>query len=222
MSNVRVIRVLCVDDHAFISDGLRTRFGSERDIEFVGWRDSAESLISAVEETHADVVLLDIEMPGPDPFDAVRELMGKHDDVRVIFLSAYVRDRFIDEALEAGAWGYVSKSDQPDSVIEAIRGVVRDEYVFGPEVLKRCQTSGGRRSGSKKTAPASKLDRLSPREIHVLRLIGKGLSRAEIAGTLHRSPKTIDNHRAAIMEKLDIHDQVGLARFAIREGLINV
>ena len=133
-------------------------------------------------------------------------------------LSAYVRDRFIDRALDAGAWGYLSKSDDPDSVAEAIRQVRGGAFAFGPKVLERCQPPGPGRA----ERPATKLDLLTPREVQILSLIGKGLSRVDIAEALHRSPKTVDNHRAAIMEKLGIRDRVELARYAISEGLTDV
>src|SRR5262249_22959876 len=136
-------------------------------------------------------------------------------------LSAFVRDHYIDLAFKGGAWGYLSKSDDPTTVIDAIRKVHRGEFAFGERVLERCQTTTPSKT-SAPPAPVSKLDLLTPRELQVLRLIGKGLSRLDIAKAIHRSPKTVDNHRAAIMEKLGIHDRVELARYAISEGLTEV
>jgi len=215
----RPTRVLCVDDHQFLGEGLRTKLSLEPDMEFVGWIGSAATLLSEVKSTQADVVLMDIEMPGPDPFEALADLVRSSPDVRVLMFSAYVRDRFIDRALDAGAWGYLSKSDDPDSVAEAIRTVRGGEFAFGPKVLDRCQPRGPGRSAER---PVTKLDLLTPRELQILGLIGKGLSRVDIAEALRRSPKTVDNHRAAIMEKLGVHDRVELARYAIREGLTDV
>jgi DNA-binding NarL/FixJ family response regulator len=219
-----LIRVLCVDDHAFLVEGLRTRLKLEPDIEFVGWLSSAKELIAEVERTKANIVLLDIEMPPPDPFEILGDLRRRLPDVRAIMLSAFVRDHYIDLAFKGGAWGYLSKSDDPTTVIEAIRKVHRGEFAFGERVLERCQTPPTKASSSSAEAPkpASKLDLLTPRELQVLRLIGKGLSRIDIASAIHRSPKTVDNHRAAIMEKLAIHDRVELARYAISEGLTEV
>jgi DNA-binding NarL/FixJ family response regulator len=139
-------------------------------------------------------------------------------------LSAYVRDRYLDAAIASGAWGYLSKSDSPDAVLDAVRKAAAGEFAFGPTVLERCKVegAGAGRGGAGGPKPSSRLDLLTPREIQVLRLIGKGMSRLEIAKTLSRSPKTIDNHRAAIMEKLGIHDRVELARYAIEEGLAEV
>lgn len=216
MSN-QPLRILCVDDHAFLAEGMKTRLGLEGDMEFVGRLESAEKLVEEVQRTRADIVLLDIEMPGPDPFEVMEDLHRRVPAARAIILSAYVRDHYIDTAVKRGAWGYLSKSDDPDTVIDAIRKVSRGEFAFGPAVLERCQPLS--EAGTQPAKPVSRLDRLTPREVQILRMIGKGMSRLDIAKSIHRSPKTIDNHRSAIMEKLGIHDRVELARYALREGL---
>jgi len=215
------IRILCVDDHEFLVEGLKARLNAEPDMQCVGRLPSADGLVSTVRETDADVVLLDIEMPGQDAFEALRDLVRQNPDVRVIMLSAYVRDSYIDAAYQAGAWGYLSKADDPDAIIKAVKDVAQGKFTFGPEVINRCQPEGLKstngRSGSK-----SRLGTLTPREHEILRMIARGMTRKEIAEVICRSPKTVDNHRAAIMEKLGIHDQVGLTRFAIGEGLVEV
>jgi len=213
------IRILCVDDHSFLTEGLRARFEPERDIEFVGSLLSADGLIQEVRRLKPDVVLVDIEMPGIDPFEAIDNLRHTNPDVKAIILSAYVRDHYISAAFDAGAWGYFCKSDDPAEIIEGVRKVKKGEFAFGPKVQERCQPSGGGRRG-KPQAPVSKISALTPREQEVLRMIGKGLTRAEIAKALCRSPKTVDGHRESIMGKLDIHDRGELVRFAIREGLV--
>jgi len=214
------IRVLCVDDHAFLADGLRARFELEDDIEFVGHLSSAEQLEERTRELRPDIVLLDIEMPGPDPFESANALKRMHPDVRVIFLSAYVRDHYISAAVSAGAYGYFSKSDDTDEIVTGIRGVARTgEFAFGPKVRERCAPSQVQRRQPPKP-PSTRMESLSQRELEVLRLIGRGMSRHEIAETLCRSAKTVDGHREKIMEKLDIHDRAELVRFAIREGLV--
>lgn len=213
------IRVLCVDDHAFVVDGLRTRLEVESDMEFVGHETSAEGLIAKVEATGATVVLLDIDMPGPDVFEAIRELRERKPDARAILLSAFVRDRYIDAAYEAGAWGYLSKSDAPDDVIDGIRRVAHGELAYSEAVTQRSlpQTASPAGAGT-----SSKLSLLTTREQQILRMIAKGMSRSAIAEDLCRSPMTVDNHRKSIMKKLGIHDRVELVRYAIAEGLVEV
>ena len=215
----RSIRLLCVDDHAFLVEGLRARFAMESDFELAGRLPTAEGLIDEVKRTRAQIVLIDIEMPGPDPFDSISELKRVNQDVRVIMLSAYIRDHYIEAAYKAGAWGYFCKSDEMDAIVEGIRKVASGEFALGPKVQERCRLTQGRKPGEE-SKPKSKLDSLTPREQEVLRLIGRGMSRIEIAKQLSRSPKTIDGHRELIMKKLDIHDRGELVRFAIREGLV--
>ena len=218
--NQRPIRILCVDDHAFLVEGLQARFALEDDLEYVGSLPSAQHLVAQAKRLHPDIVLLDLEMPGPDPFEAADDLRRQCPDVRTIILSAYVRDHYITAATKAGAWGYFSKSEDAETIVDGIRKVARGEFAFSPKVQERCKPTHG--TNPKRVVPSSKLDSLTPRENEVLRMIGKGSSRIEIAQTLCRSPKTIDGHREAIMEKLDIHDRGELVRFAIREGMVEV
>lgn len=214
----RPIRILCVDDHSFVIEGLQARLALERDLETIGSLPSAKDLAQEVTLKRPDIVILDIEMPGPDPFETAGDLHQRFPDVRTVFLSAYVRDNYISAAVKAGAWGYFSKSDEPEALIDGLRKVASGQFAFGPKVQARCKPA---KPGSA-DPPATRLDALSEREIEVLRLIGRGLSRAEIARTLCRSPKTVDGHRESIMTKLDIHDRAELVRFAIREGLVEV
>lgn len=217
--NRRTTRILCVDDHSFLIDGLRAKFDLADDLDFVGALPSAEGLLQETGRLLPDVILLDIEMPGTDPFDAVSEIHRLYPNTKAIFLSAYVRDHYISAAIKSGAWGYFAKSDDADAIIDGIRKVMGGEFAFSPKVQARCQPAKGVRRNKLKP-PISRLDSLTPREQEVLRLIGRGLSRSQIAQTLCRSPKTIDGHREALMEKLDIHDRAELVRFAIREGLV--
>lgn len=209
-------------------------------MEVVGSLQRADGLVDKVRETRADVVLLDIEMPGADPFEALAELRKQCPETRTIVLSAYVRDRYVDATVKAGGWGYLAKSDTPEAIVSAIRDVAGGQFVFGPTVLERCRELGrdepppplGAPMGDPATGNApnpsppppspSRLGALTPRELQILRMIGKGMSRTDIAKVIFRSPKTVDAHRAAIMEKLAIHDRVELARYAIREGLVEL
>ncbi len=215
------IRILCVDDHRFLVDGLHARFDLESDLEYVGSLPNANDIVDAVKRLKPHVVLLDIEMPGRDPFEAVEDLCRLCPEVRTIILSAYVRDHYISSATQSGVYGYFSKSDDAEAIVNGIRKVAQGEFAFGPKVRERCAPPARGMSGHP-IVPSSKLDLLTPREAEVLRMIGKGLSRSDIAKGLSRSPKTVDGHREAIMEKLDIHDRAELVRFAIREGLVEV
>lgn len=229
------IRVLCVDDHAVLIEGLKAHFAIEGRIEVVGRLPTAERLLSEVARLRPDIVLLDIEMPGPDAFDMADRLRHMHPAVRVIFLSAHIRDSHIAASFKAGAGGYFSKSDELDDIVAGIRAVAGGaggSFVLGPKVSERCRSvhaqgemGGGRgpargASGANtEDSPATLLESLTAREAEILRLVGKGLSRTQIAADLCRSAKTIDGHQKRMMKKLGITSRADLIRFAIREGL---
>lgn len=225
------IRVLCVDDHALLVEGLKAQFAIDGAIEVVGRVPTAERLLEEVERLSPDVVLLDIEMPGPDAFETADRLVRERPGVRVIVLSAHIRDAFISASFAAGICAYFAKSDDLDDIVRGIHRVIEDgsgAFVLGPKVLERCrpvdvERSGrrGRDSGSamRLGGPMTLLESLTSREVEVLRLIGKGLSRVQIAEQLCRSAKTIDGHQDRMMKKLGIPARADLMRFAIREGL---
>lgn len=212
-------RVLCVDDHELLLEGLQARLANEPDLELVARLSSAEGLVDAVRRHRADLVVIDISMEGPDPFEMMEELHRRCPEVKTVILSAYVRDRYLDLAFDSGAWGYLFKGDDLDVLVEGLRRVARGEYVFGPKVMERMRV---REPRAARPPEESRLKSLSPRELEVLRMIGKGMSRTEIADLLHLSAKTVDTHRTAIMDKLDIHDRTELALFAVREGLVEL
>jgi DNA-binding NarL/FixJ family response regulator len=165
--------------------------------------------------------LIDIDMPGHDAFDAIESIHAANPDVRWIVLSAHIRDSYIDTAIQAGAIGYLSKREEPTAIVNAIRAAMKGEPSFSREVLERYNLRPGQERDLAAGTRGTRLASLTPREVQVLRLIGQGLQRAEIASMIHRSPKTIDVHRGRIMDKLDIHDRVELVRFCIREGIVS-
>ncbi len=208
------IKILCVDDHDFIAGGLAARMASEPDLNYVGRLESAAHLSDAIQRLRPDVVLLDLEMPGPPPLEAMTDALRNHPNVAVIVLSGHVRDASIRGALDGGASGYFSKSDATKLIFDGIRRVAEGGTAFGSDVAERLESQAGT------TRVETRFDTLSPREVEVLRLVGRGMSRADIARALCRSHKTIDAHHTAIMRKLDIHDRAELTRYAIREGLV--
>ena len=229
------IRVLCVDDHAVLMEGLKVQFAIDAGIEVVGRLSTAARLVEEVQRLRPGAVLLDIEMPGPDAFQMADRLRQAHPDVRIIILSAHIRDAFISAAFNSGVSGYFAKSDELEDIVRGIREVMQNRsksFVLGPKVRERCRplpTGRGGRTASagarddiavmRMGAPMTLLASLTPREAEVLRLIGKGLSRTQIAAELCRNVKTIDAHQARMMVKLGIAARAELVRFAIREGL---
>lgn len=217
------VRVLCVDDHAVLVEGLKAQFATDTRIQCTGYLSSAENLLEEVARLSPDVVVLDIEMPGPDVFEIADRLRHQHPNVRFIFLSAHVRDGYLAAAYKCGAWGYFAKGDELEDIMDGIVAVAEDRdgiFIMGPKVKERCQpvkSAPGARNAPAKLVTS--LHTLTNRELEVLRLIGKGMSRTEIAEELSRSAKTIDGHQERIMRKLGVESRSDLVRFAIREGL---
>ncbi|MFO0874927.1 MAG: response regulator transcription factor [Phycisphaerales bacterium] len=208
------IRILCVDDHDLIVEGLAARISMERDLEFCGRLSTADDLVATTVRMRPDVVLIDLEMPGCSPMDAMADALRLVPRTCFVVLSAHVRDINIAAALERGAVGYFSKSDPPAAIFAGLRTVTAGRQAFGAVVAERIAAN------PTNLARPVPMARLSRRELEVLRLIGRGMSRADIARELARATKTIDAHHTSIMRKLDIHDRAELTRYAIREGLV--
>lgn len=216
------MRVLCVDDHAVLIAGLRAHFALDGGIEIAGTLASADGLLEAAARLRPEVVLLDVEMPGPDAFEIADRLRHMNSGVRVVFLSAHVREGYLAAAYRCGAWGYFAKSDDLDDISQGIREVARSRsgtFVLGPKVRALCAAPAGPNAPAPGGTRPTRLDNLTDRELEVLRLIGKGLSRVQIAHELSRSAKTVDGHQDRIMKKLGVSTRAELMRFAIREGL---
>lgn len=225
------IRVMCVDDHAVLVEGLKAHFAVHGDIQVVARLGTAARLVEEVERHNPHVVLLDIEMPGPDVFEMANRLHQAHPQVRIILLSAHVRDAFVTASFSAGVCAYFAKSDELADIVKGIENAVKTRtpaFTLSPKVLERCRpVSVGNRSKHAGTdevgfPPITLMDTLTTREQQILRMIGQGQSRTQIATQLSRSAKTVDAHQHRMMKKLGIAARADLLRFAIREGFAQV
>ena len=215
--NATPISVFLVDDHALVRRSVGECLDRETDITVVGEAGAAHEAVAAVARLLPSIVLMDIDMPGQSCFEAAHAIKQKSPDTRVIFLSAFFHDRYIEQALKVQALGYLTKGEPPEAVITAVRAVAAGEVYYSPEVLERVVVDDhGVRLVE---AGQSRISLLTRREVEVLQQIARGHSKKEIAALLHLSVKTVQNHTHSLMIKLGIHDRVHLARFAIREGL---
>ena len=219
MVNGKQISVVVADDHALIRSALVAVLSGTDDIRVVGEAANGADAVEMAHKLSPSVVILDVEMPGVDAFHAASHIRQLRPNTAIMFLTASEHDRFIEQALKVGALGYVVKSDDPDSIPAAIRAVARGEQYFSPSAAERVRgtASDARRSKVVGTRGAA----LSEREVEVLRYVGKGYAKKQIAEMLGISVKTVDKHVTSVMEKLDIHDRVELALYAVREGLIS-
>lgn len=213
------IRVLVVDDHSLVREMLTERISEEADMDIVGQAASGDEAVMLGQEIDPDVVLLDIDMPGISAFDAARSLIREHPKMRVVFLSAFIQDGYIADALDVKAAGYLSKTTSPTKLVSAIRDVARGGTAMCAEVLDRLVlTSTDIDHPGLAAGPRRAL--LTQREREVVAHIAEGLQQKQVAHQMRISIKTVQTHLAHAMDKLGIHDRVALTRWAIREGLV--
>jgi DNA-binding NarL/FixJ family response regulator len=211
------VRILLADDHVLVRQALADRLDLEDNFQIVGVAQDASQAIDLAMELQPDILLMDIDMPNLNCFDASTRIMSLVKSIRIIFLSAFVYDHYIDSALAVGAKGYLSKSDSIQTVIEAINQVMDGNVYFSEQVKDRLVIDKKPAADSSKTK--TRLSSLSPRELEVLAYIAQGKSTKQIATVMNISAKTVESHTTKLMTKLDLHNRVELTRFAIREQI---
>ncbi|MGH7014640.1 MAG: response regulator [Stellaceae bacterium] len=211
------VRILLCDDHLLIRASLKSLIGEFPGIEVVGEAGDGREALEHVANVRPNVVLMDIAMPGLNGLEATRRLVKDHPQVRVVMLSMHADESHVLQALRAGAAGYVLKGSAPRELEMAIEAVARGEIFLSPAISKHViEVYLNRTEGQ-----TNSLDLLTPRQREILQLIAEGKSSKQIAQMLDASVKTIESHRASLMERLDIHDVAGLVRYAIRHGLVS-
>ncbi len=212
-----IIRLLIADDHAMVREMLRSQLDSQADMDVIGTANDGEQAVELARKLNPDVVLLDIDMPGQLCFVAAKDIKHYCPGTRILFVSAFSHDRYIDEALKAKATGYLTKDENPDVLMKAIRLAASGQAYFSPKIQERIvvDSRGLSLTGSNTTRAST----LTQRELETVRYIARGLANKEIAMQMHVTVKTVDRHTQNAMDKLAIHNRVELARFAIREGL---
>jgi DNA-binding NarL/FixJ family response regulator len=209
-------RILLADDHGLVRRGLRLILDAQPDLEVVAEAsDGAEAVALALSE-EIDLAILDISMPRMTGLQAARELNQRRPDVRVLILSMHESEQYLYEALRAGASGYVVKTVADRDLVEACRATIRGEPFLYPGAVTALINDHLRRAREGELP----LDPLTPRETEVIKLVAESYTNRQIAEALVISEKTVDRHRANILEKLGMRDRVELTRYAIRNGLV--
>ena len=211
-----MIRVLICDDQEVVREGLRVMLRGASDIEVVGTAPDGAAAVALLDATRPDVLLMDLRMPGVNGIQATREIRQRRPGARVLVLTTYDADEWVFDAIRSGAAGYVLKDTPAEDLIAAIRAVAAGKTPVDPKVAGRLFAQIAR------TAPvdAAPLAELSPRERDVLALLARGLSNAEIAGTVHLSEGTVRNYVSTILSKLRVADRTQAAILGIRAGLL--
>lgn len=212
-------KILIVDHHALLREGLESLLSAEPGIRVLDTAENAESAVSRIAALHPDVVLTDLAMPDTGGVDAIRLIREAHPDVRIIALTFHKEDGYVHAALQAGADGYVLKDDSRDELVIAIDSVKNGKNYLSPAICDR--VIEGYLSGVKKKRLEPSWHVLTRRERQVMKMIAEGLKTREIAEVLSLSPKTVDKHRTNMMNKLDLHSVSAVTLYAIQSGLIN-
>ncbi|SRR6266480_599734 len=210
-------RVLIADDHALVRAGIRALAERIKGVEVVAEAGNGDEAVKLIKELKPDLVLLDISMPETSGFGVLAQQANEFPDVRVIVLTVHEAEAYAIRALREGAAGFLLKSAASVELEQAIETVTRGETYISPELSKKSLLEYGKASTDR-----ARLGSLSPRQLEILKLIAEGASTKEKARRLNISVKTVESHRAELMERLNIHDVAGLVRFAIKMGLVDV
>lgn len=212
------VRILLVDDHHMIREGLRSLLESDTGFEIVGEADNGRRAVELAAEVKPDVVIMDVAMPTLNGVEATQRILQNAPGTKVVALSMHTDRQYVGRMLEAGACGYVLKDSAFEELAVAIETVLSGRTYLCPRVASVVVDSYVRKPAEGKDTVA----RLTPREREVLQLTAEGHSTKEIAFSLHVSVKTIETHRRNIMEKLDIHSVAELTKYAVRLGLTSL
>lgn len=213
------IRVLLVDDHKMMRDGLRLLLGAVADMEVVGEACDGRTALDLVRTLSPDVVVMDVGMPELNGVEATRRIHNEYKRTKVIALSTHTDKRYVHHMLEAGACGYVLKIAAHDELVRAVRAASQGRTYLSPEITGMVIERSTQPHG---TSPVSAFSTLGAREREVLQLVAEGKTSGETAHEMHISIKTVETHRRNIVQKLGLHGTAELTKYAIREGLTSL
>jgi DNA-binding NarL/FixJ family response regulator len=217
---VEKIKIIIADDHTIFRQGLRMLLAQEDDMEVVGEAADGIQALELAKKHNPDIILLDIAMPTMDGVQVAGTIKKSLPRIKIIVLTSYSDDQFLYEFLKLGVSGFVLKDSASQELIYSIRKSHEGMVFFDPSVSKKVMEKFTQVSGGK--SDFVNYGKLSDREKEVLRLVAEGCATKEVAEKLYISPKTVENHRANIMKKLNIRDRTGLTKYALRLGLIDL
>ncbi len=216
---MKKITILLADDHLVVRQGLRALINTEKDIEVVGEAETGRQAVELAKELHPNIVLMDIVMPALNGLEAARQISKQVPSCKVLILSSYGDDEYVQRLNEVGARGYLIKQTAATDLMKAIREVQKGRKAFSPSISSRFQEMSRQPAAHAPGAPLH-IAQLTPREAEALQLIAEGQTNKQIAAELGISAKTVEKHRQQVMNKLKIHDVAGLTRYALSKGVI--
>ena len=215
---MRKIRILLADDHAMVRAGIRALAQDIEGVEVIAEAGNGREAVLMAKAPQPDLVIMDISMKELNGIDATAQILAESASTRVLILSMHTTEDFVRRAIKAGASGYLVKDAAPLELKMAIDAILNGEVYLSSRISRHLVS--GLMGGSSESE--SSLDMLTPRQREVLQMVAEGKSTKEIAYALDVSVKTIETHRASLMDRLDIHDVAGLVLYAVRHGLVNL
>jgi DNA-binding NarL/FixJ family response regulator len=216
---IKPIRVLIVDDHEIVREGLQTLLAEEEDYEIVGTAGEGEAAVAMAEKVNPDVILMDLLMPGMDGIEATRRILSQNPSARVLVLTTFADDQRVRDAIRAGATGYLLKDILKADLLRALRDVASGRPSLHPEVQQHLMREVAAKSSASQD-PAAPHASLTEREVDILRLIAEGRSNKEIAAALHLTEGTIKGYVSTVFDKLGVDDRTQAALYAVKHGLV--
>ncbi|MCZ6680720.1 MAG: response regulator transcription factor [Candidatus Poribacteria bacterium] len=215
---MKKMKIFIADDHLLVREGIKALLQTQPDMEVVGEAGDGREAVEKVLQLRPDVVLMDITMPLMDGIIATHQIKQADSSIQVLVLTGHDNEEYLFHLLQVGGSGYVLKQANMDDLVTAIRAAHRGEVFLYPSVAKVLIADYLQRVQEGVSTPST--DALTLREQEILKLIAEGYTNKEIAQLIHRSIKTVQSHRAHLMEKLNLHDRTEIVRYAIRKGLI--
>jgi DNA-binding NarL/FixJ family response regulator len=210
------MKVIICDDQAIVRDGLAMILRLEKDIQIIGVAEDGAEAVEMVEKEKPDLILMDLKMPVTNGVEATRRIKTKYPEIKILVLTTYDDDQWVFDAIQAGASGYLLKDTPREKLVEAIRGTFSGKNYVDPSIAGKVL----QQVSSHQTQPATFItNKLTDREIEILRLVARGLSNTDIAEHLFLSEGTVRNHVSAILTKLEVSDRTQAAVIAIQHGL---
>jgi two-component system response regulator NreC len=217
---MKKIRVLVVDDHNIVVDGICALLGLAKDMEVVGVASNGSEALEMVRKLLPDVVLMDISMPIMDGLEATRRIRKEFPDIKVLALTQYDDKEYVFPIIEAGASGFISKTAASSELVSGIRAVNKGDSFLSPSAARILVEDYQQEINLRKELDPYK--QLTDREREILKLLAEGHNTREIAEMLAISPKTVEGHKTNLMNKLDLHNRTDLIKYALRKGIITI
>ena len=214
------MRIVIAEDHTILRAGLRALLSSRKDIEVIGEAGDGREAVRIVDKLVPDLLLIDLSMPKMNGIEAIREIKGRHPQIKVIVLTVHKSEEYIIASLDAGAKGYILKDASHNELILALEYVMDGKIFLSPSISDK--VVGAYLEQKKKKNTSSLLDNLTSREQEILKLIAEGYRNKEIADHLFISLKTVEKHRSNLMQKLDRRNTAALTAYAIEKGIVSL